>query len=103
MRNSNMVVKVKTANQRGEKRNRCCAAPHRLHLDSSGSQESGMITPSPSTSRVRLFVSVTPTYDALDKDDNVKTLPLFTNINACTQRYRSSRPNRLLLPLDSLR
>ena len=36
------------------------------------------------------------TYDTLDKDDNVKTLPLFTDINVRTQWYTFIRPNGLL-------
>ena len=36
------------------------------------------------------------TYDTLDKDGNVKTLPLFTDINVRTQRYTFSHPNGLL-------
>jgi fatty acid synthase subunit alpha, fungi type len=36
------------------------------------------------------------TYDTLDKDGNVKTLPLFADINVRTQRYTSSHPNGLL-------
>ena len=35
------------------------------------------------------------TYDTLDKDGNVKTLPLFTDINVHTQRYTFSHPNGL--------
>ena len=35
-------------------------------------------------------------YDTLDKDGNVKTLPLFTDINVRTQRYTFSHPNGLL-------
>ncbi len=36
------------------------------------------------------------TYDTLDKDGNVKTLPLFTDINIRTQRYTFSHPSSLL-------
>ena len=36
------------------------------------------------------------TYDTLDKDGNIKTLPLFTDINVRTQRYTFSHPNGLL-------
>ena len=36
------------------------------------------------------------TYDTLDKDGSVKTLPLFTDINIRTQRYTFSHPNSLL-------
>jgi fatty acid synthase subunit alpha len=36
------------------------------------------------------------TFDTLDKDGNVKTLPLFTDINVRTQRYTFSHPNGLL-------
>ncbi|KAH8100945.1 fatty acid synthase [Cristinia sonorae] len=36
------------------------------------------------------------TYDTLDKDGNVKTLPLFGDINLRTQRYTFSHPNGLL-------
>ena len=36
------------------------------------------------------------TYDALDKDGNVRTLPLFTDINVRTQWYTFSHPNGLL-------
>ena len=36
-------------------------------------------------------------YNTLDKDGSVKTLPLFTNINICTQWYTFSHPNGLLL------
>ncbi|KAI0368773.1 fatty acid synthase [Pilatotrama ljubarskyi] len=36
------------------------------------------------------------TYDTMDKDGNVKTLPLFGDINVRTQRYTFSHPNGLL-------
>ena len=36
------------------------------------------------------------TYDTLDKNGSVKTLPLFTDINIRTQRYTFSHPNGLL-------
>ena len=36
------------------------------------------------------------TYDTMDKDGNVKTLPLFGDINNRTQRYTFSHPNGLL-------
>ncbi|KAI0826547.1 acyl transferase domain-containing protein [Trametes gibbosa] len=36
------------------------------------------------------------TYDMMDKDGNVKTLPLFGDINVRTQRYTFSHPNGLL-------
>lgn len=36
------------------------------------------------------------TYDTMDKDGNVKTLPLFGDINARTQRYTFSHPSGLL-------
>ncbi|TFK78162.1 hypothetical protein K466DRAFT_607256, partial [Polyporus arcularius HHB13444] len=36
------------------------------------------------------------TYDTMDKDGNVKTLPLFGYINNRTQRYTFSQPNGLL-------
>ncbi|KAF8312438.1 fatty acid synthase, partial [Clavulina sp. PMI_390] len=36
------------------------------------------------------------TYDALDKEGNVKTLPLFADINVRTQRYTFSHPAGLL-------
>lgn len=35
-------------------------------------------------------------YDTLDKDGNVKTLPVFTDMNVRTQRYTFSHPNGLL-------
>ncbi|KAI0938315.1 hypothetical protein AcV5_000021, partial [Taiwanofungus camphoratus] len=37
------------------------------------------------------------TYDTMDKDGNVKTLPLFGDINVRTQRYTFSHPSGLLL------
>ncbi|KAI0919443.1 DEIH-box ATPase [Taiwanofungus camphoratus] len=37
------------------------------------------------------------TYDMMDKDGNVKTLPLFGDINVRTQRYTFSHPSGLLL------
>ncbi|KAI0749711.1 fatty acid synthase [Daedaleopsis nitida] len=36
------------------------------------------------------------TYDTMDRDGNVKTLPLFRDINVRTQRYTFSHPNGLL-------
>ncbi|KDQ57051.1 hypothetical protein JAAARDRAFT_35647 [Jaapia argillacea MUCL 33604] len=36
------------------------------------------------------------TYDTMDKDGNVKTLPLFADINIRTQRYTFSHPSGLL-------
>lgn len=36
------------------------------------------------------------TYDSMDKDGNVKTLPLFADINARTPRYTFSHPNGVL-------
>lgn len=36
------------------------------------------------------------TYDTMDKDGNVKTLPLFGDINVRTQRYTFSHPSGLL-------
>ena len=36
------------------------------------------------------------TYDTMDKEGNVKTLPLFGDINVRTQRYTFSHPNGLL-------
>jgi fatty acid synthase subunit alpha len=36
------------------------------------------------------------TFDTLNKDGNVKTLPLFTDINVRTQHYMFSHPNGLL-------
>jgi fatty acid synthase subunit alpha len=36
------------------------------------------------------------TYDAMDKDGNVKTLPLFVDINVRTPKYTFSLPNGLL-------
>jgi fatty acid synthase subunit beta len=36
------------------------------------------------------------TYDAMDKDGNVKTLPLFANIDVRTPKYTFSPPNGLL-------
>jgi fatty acid synthase subunit alpha len=36
------------------------------------------------------------TYDAMDKDGNVKTLPLFADINQRTPRYTFSHPNGVL-------
>ncbi|OJT02257.1 Fatty acid synthase subunit alpha [Trametes pubescens] len=36
------------------------------------------------------------TYDTMDRDGNVKTLPLFGDINVRTQRYTFSHPNGLL-------
>src|SRR6266704_2532028 len=36
------------------------------------------------------------TYDAMDKDGNIKTLPLFADINVRTLKYTFSHPNRLL-------
>jgi hypothetical protein len=35
-------------------------------------------------------------YDTLDKDGNVKTLPVFTDMNVRTQRYTFGHPNGLL-------
>jgi fatty acid synthase subunit alpha len=40
------------------------------------------------------------TYDTLDKDNNVKTLPLFADINVRTQRYTLSHPNGLLFAMQ---
>ena len=36
------------------------------------------------------------TYNTMDKDGVVRTLPLFGDINVCTQRYTFSHPNGLL-------
>lgn len=36
------------------------------------------------------------TYNTMDKDDNVKTLPLFSDINLRTLKYTFSHPNGLL-------
>jgi len=36
------------------------------------------------------------TYDAMDKDGNDKTLPLFSDINVWTPKYTFSHPNGLL-------
>lgn len=36
------------------------------------------------------------TYDSMDKDGNVKTLPLFAGINARASRYTFTHPNGVL-------
>ena len=142
MRNGNMVIKVETINQRGEKiidGTAEVAQPPTVYVfTGQGSQEPGMgmdlYNSSPAARAVwdaadehllavygfsiidivkhnpkektihfggikgqairQRYIDMT--YDTLDKDGNVKTLPLFTDINVRTQRYTFSHPNGLL-------
>ena len=142
MRNGNMVIKVETTNQRGEKiidGTAEVAQPPTVYVfTGQGSQEPGMgmdlYNSSPAARAVwdaadehllavygfsiidivkhnpkektihfggikgqairQRYIDMT--YDTLDKDGNVKTLPLFTDINVRTQRYTFSHPNGLL-------
>lgn len=84
MRDGNIVVNVQTVNQRGEK-----------------VLEGTAEVAQPST--VYVFTGqairqpyMNMTYDTMDKDGNVKTLPLFGDINVRTQPYTFSHPAGLL-------
>src|ERR1700733_6703820 len=142
MRNGNMVIKVETTNQRGEKiidGTAEVAQPPTVYVfTGQGSQEPGMgmdlYNSSPAARAVwdaadehllavygfsiidivkhnpkektihfggikgqairQRYIDMT--YDTLDKDGSVKTLPLFTDINIRTQQYTFSHPNDLL-------
>ena len=146
MRNGNMVVKVETTNQRGEKiidGTAEVAQPPTVYVfTGQGSQEPGMgmdlYSSSPAARAVwdaadehllavygfsiidivrhnpnektihfgdikgqairQRYIDMT--YDALDKDGSVKTLPLFTDINIRTQRYTFSPPTVFYSPTN---
>ncbi|KAI0950742.1 hypothetical protein AcW1_007973 [Taiwanofungus camphoratus] len=142
MRDGNIVVKVETVNERGEKVLEGIAEVAQLNtvyvFTGQGSQEPGMgmdlYNNSPAARSVWEvadahltavygfsiveIVKDNPkektihfggikgqairqrymdmTYDTMDKDGNVKTLPLFGDINVRTQRYTFSHPSGLL-------
>ncbi|EGN98830.1 hypothetical protein SERLA73DRAFT_168429 [Serpula lacrymans var. lacrymans S7.3] len=126
MRDGNMVVKVETINQRDEKvleGSAEVAQPATVYVfTGQGSQEPGMgmdlYNSSPAARAVwdgadahllavygfsiieigqairQRYMDMT--YDTMDKDGNVKTLPLFSDIDVRTPKYTFSHPNGLL-------
>ncbi|KAF5389975.1 hypothetical protein D9757_013855 [Collybiopsis confluens] len=124
MRDGNIVVKIETVNALGEKVIEGTAEvsqPTTAYVfTGQGSQEPGMgmdlynsfacgsrclgwITPRRrrSTSVVSKGQAIRQrymdmSYDAMDKDGNVKTLPLFADIDIRTHKYTFSHPNGLL-------
>ncbi|KAH9950013.1 fatty acid synthase [Amylocystis lapponica] len=105
MRDGNIVVKVETMNDNGDKvlvGTAEVAQPSTVYVfTGQGSQEPGQ----PEEKTVHFggikgqairqrYMDMT--YDTMDKDGNVKTLPLFGDIDVRTQRYTFSHPNGLL-------
>ena len=98
MRHGKFVVRVTTINQRGEKV---------LEGTSEVAQPTTPSTPSPAKvrrSREWEWTCITlpwrpmrfGTYDTTDKDGNIKSLPLFTDINVRTLRHTFTHPKGLL-------